>query len=69
MCLNPCLGRISMNPQRWRDRPEEARYVAQHMTDSMSSEMVFAIAATYERLAKRAEERRTSGSFGSKENG
>jgi hypothetical protein len=57
------------DPQRRRDRAAEARYVTQHMTDSMSSEMIFAIAAAYERLAKRAEGRRTSGSFRSRENG
>jgi hypothetical protein len=46
------------DPQHWRDRAEEARYVAERMSDDKSRELVFEIAAAYERLAKRAEERR-----------
>jgi hypothetical protein len=41
------------DPQHWRDRAEEARYVAEHLTDAKSRELVFDVAATYERLAKR----------------
>jgi hypothetical protein len=57
------------DPQYWRERADEARYVAQHMTDPMSREMVLDIAATYERVAQRGEQRRTSVSFGSKDSG
>ena len=46
------------DPQHWHDRAEEARYVAEHMNDAASREMVFEVAAAYERLAKRAEELR-----------
>jgi hypothetical protein len=48
------------DPQHWRERAEEARYVARHMIDSTSSEMVFVVATTYERLAQRAQERRAT---------
>ena len=46
------------DPKHWRDRADEARYVAEHMTDAESREVIFEIAAAFERLAKRAEERR-----------
>jgi hypothetical protein len=44
------------DPQHWRDRAEEARYVAQRMTDQLSADLVFQIATAYERLALRAAE-------------
>jgi hypothetical protein len=46
------------DPQHWRDRADEARHVAEHVNDTKSKEMIFEVAAAYERLAKRAEERR-----------
>ena len=57
------------DPQYWRERADEARYVAQYLIDPMSREMAFEIAVTYDRLAQRAEECRASGSFGSKDSG
>jgi len=45
------------DPKHWRARAIEARAVAEHMSDPISKEMMLRIAADYERLAKRTEER------------
>jgi hypothetical protein len=55
------------DPKHWRSRAEEARAVAEHMTDPISKQMMLNVAADYERLAKRAEERRAKASPESKQ--
>jgi hypothetical protein len=45
------------DPKYWTERADEACYVAERITDAASREMMFQIAAAYERLAKRAKER------------
>jgi hypothetical protein len=48
----------SDDPKHWRERAEKARYVADGMTDPVLKQMMLDVAAGYERLAKRAEDRR-----------
>lgn len=45
------------NPARWRDRAEEARTQAEHMSDDDTKRRMLGIADGYERMARRAEER------------
>jgi hypothetical protein len=45
------------NPDHWRARAIEARAVAEHITDPGSQQMMLNVAAEYEDLARRAEER------------
>jgi hypothetical protein len=44
------------DPKHWRGRAEEARVLAEQMSDSASREMMLGIAKDYERLAERAEQ-------------
>jgi hypothetical protein len=50
------------DPRHWRDRAEEARLVSLGVHDEPSREALLRIAESYERLAKRAEHVRGSGS-------
>jgi hypothetical protein len=43
--------------KHWRQRAEEARVLAEQMSDAASREMMLGIAKDYERLAVRAEQR------------
>ena len=45
------------DPEHWRQRSEEARRMADLMSDIPSKEAMLRIAEDYERLAKPAEER------------
>jgi hypothetical protein len=45
------------NTQHWRDRAEEARTKAKQMNDAEARWQMLEIAAAYDRLAERAEER------------
>ena len=47
------------DPEHWRDSSKEARAMAEGMADSVSKQKMLDVAANYERLAKRAEDRRT----------
>jgi hypothetical protein len=48
------------NPEYWRARAEEAHVVAESMNDEHSKQMMLGIAKDYERMAQRAQERRTA---------
>ena len=48
---------ISSSPKHWLDRAKKARDAAEGMTDPILKKMMLDVAAGYERLAKRAEER------------
>jgi hypothetical protein len=52
----PTLHSIN-DPEHWRKRAEEARAVADDITDPDSRRMMLGIADDYEKLAKRAEQR------------
>jgi hypothetical protein len=44
------------DPQHWRKRAEEARAIAESLTDDLEAKrLMLNVAADYERLAKRAE--------------
>ena len=45
------------DPKHWRQRTEQARALAEQMSDAASREMMLGIAKDYERLAERAEQR------------
>ena len=46
-------GSFINDPQHWRGRAEEARTLADLMSDDMSKQMMLLIADDYDRLAKR----------------
>ena len=50
-------SQIFDDPKHWRQRAEEARVLAEQMSDAASREMMLGIAKDYERLATRAEQR------------
>ena len=47
------------DPEHWRDRSKEARAMAENMADPVSKQKMLDVAANYEYLAKRAEDRRS----------
>jgi hypothetical protein len=47
---------IRLDPQHWRDRADEARANAARLTDLDSRRLMLEIAATYDQLAKKAED-------------
>jgi hypothetical protein len=51
---------VANDPEHWRQRAEEARAITELMTDMPSREAMLRIAADYDRLAKRAEDRKRS---------
>jgi rubrerythrin len=56
------MASFSDDPHHWRIRAEQARTHADQLTDQKSKEMMIEIADSYDRLAKRAQERAKSGS-------
>jgi hypothetical protein len=51
------LRALVNDPNHWRSRAEEARAISDQMTDAEAKRMMAGIAADYDRLAARAEER------------
>lgn len=45
------------DPKHWHIRADETRSLAEPMTDAMSKQAMLGVAAGYERMAKRAEDR------------
>jgi hypothetical protein len=45
------------DPKHWRYRAEEARAMAESMTNPEAKQLMLNVAADYERLTKRAEDR------------
>lgn len=52
---------IDANLQSWRDRAEEARSIAELMSDPQTKRRIFAVAEAYSRLAERARGPQSSG--------
>jgi hypothetical protein len=49
--------RLIENAQHWRDRAEEVRTQAEHMHDVDARTMMRGMSESYDKLARRAEER------------
>ena len=49
-------GSFINDPRHWRGRAEEARTLAEQMSDETSKQMMLRIADDYDRLAERAEQ-------------
>ena len=47
------------DPKHWRHRAAEARAMAESLTDPEAKQQMLKVAADYEKLAERAEERST----------
>ena len=45
------------NPERWRERAEEARRIAERLVDAEAKRTMQGIAASYDRLVERARKR------------
>jgi len=52
------------DPEHWLSRAEEARAIAEQMTDSQARASMLRVAQEYEKLAERAEARTISGAEG-----
>ena len=53
------MTKVPINdPRYWRDHAEEARTVADEMSDDEDKKMMLRMAADYDELARRAERRR-----------
>jgi hypothetical protein len=46
------------DPEYWRDHAKEARALAENMADPVSKQKMLEVAANYEHLARRAEDRK-----------
>jgi hypothetical protein len=51
------MANILDAPGRWRDRASEARHLANGMPDADSKRLMLGIADSYDKLARRADER------------
>ena len=58
MCSDVMVLSITDDPEYWQKRAEEARTLAEQMMDTHTKSLMLGIAASYEKIAKWAEERR-----------
>jgi hypothetical protein len=49
---------ITDDPEYWRKRAEEARSISEQMVEAHTKSLMLGIAASYEKIAKWAEQRR-----------
>jgi hypothetical protein len=56
--MNP-PGSILDNPEHWHQRAEEARRVAEQLSDPLATKMMLRVAQDYEQLAEHALRRAT----------
>jgi hypothetical protein len=55
--VSPSQSEAINDPKYWRYRAAEARAMAESLTDPEAKQQMLKVAADYEKLAKRAEER------------
>ena len=58
MCSDVMVSNITDDPDYWRKRAEEARVLAEQMVEAHTKSLMLAIAASYEKIAKWAEQHR-----------
>jgi hypothetical protein len=58
LCSDVMVSNISDDPEYWRKRAEEARTLADQMSEARTKAIMLEIAASYEKIAKWADERR-----------
>jgi len=58
LCSDVMVSSITDDPEYWQKRAEEARTLAEQMMDTHTKSLMLGIAASYEKIAKWAEERR-----------
>ena len=58
LCSDVMASNITDDPEYWQKRAEEARTLAEQMMDTHTKSLMLGIAASYEKIAKWAEERR-----------
>ena len=58
LCSDVMVSNITDDPDYWRKRAEEARVLAEQMVEAHTKSLMLGIAASYEKIAKWAEERR-----------
>jgi hypothetical protein len=51
------MSSLINDPNHWRGCAKEARLLASHVTDARTKETLLSIAASYDNVAKQAEER------------
>jgi len=57
------MSDLLLNPEHWRHRAEEARALAEAMHDPNTRRIMLELAADFDELAERAEERHRSGNL------
>src|SRR5215467_14514166 len=58
LCSDVMVSNITDDPEYWRKRAEEARTQAEQMVEAHTRSLMLGIAASYEKIAKWAEQRR-----------
>ena len=58
LCSDVMASNITDDPKYWQKRAEEARTLAEQMMDTHTKSLMLGIAASYEKIAKWADERR-----------
>jgi hypothetical protein len=58
LCSDVMVSNITDDPEYWRKRAEEARTLAEQMAEARTKSLMLGIAASYEKIAKWAEQRR-----------
>jgi hypothetical protein len=58
LCSDVMVSNITDDPEYWRKRAEEARTLAEQMAEAHTKSLMLGIAASYEKIAKWAEQHR-----------
>jgi DNA-binding ferritin-like protein len=58
LCSDVMVSNVTHDPDYWRKRAEEARTLAEQMAEAHTKSLMLGIAASYEKIAKWAEQHR-----------